>query len=126
MLSGQLDSPRWGDHSPVQVKSVAVEAWLKSIPRARGTKAKIRNIMSAVFTHAMRYEWVDKNPIKLVRQSAKRERIPDVLELAEIQLLLSKLRSGNGRWCCWMRAQGFASASFWRCAGRMWISRALS
>ncbi len=83
--------PRWGDHSPVQVKSVAVEAWLKSIPRARGTKAKIRNIMSAVFTHAMRYEWVDKNPIKLVRQSAKRERIPDVLELAEIQLLLSKL-----------------------------------
>lgn len=27
----------------------------------------------------------------LVRQSAKRERIPDVLELAEIQLLLSKL-----------------------------------
>ncbi len=39
----------------------------------------------------MRYEWADKNPIKLVRQSAKRERIPDVLELREIQLLLSKL-----------------------------------
>jgi integrase len=39
----------------------------------------------------MRYEWSDRNPIKLVRQSAKRERIPDVLELAEIQLLLSKL-----------------------------------
>jgi integrase len=39
----------------------------------------------------MRYEWVDRNPIKLVRQSAKRERIPDVLELAEIRLLLSKL-----------------------------------
>lgn len=41
--------------------------------------------------HAMRYEWIDRNPIKLVRQSAKRERIPDVLELGEIQLLLSKL-----------------------------------
>jgi integrase len=47
--------------------------------------------MSALFSHAMRYEWLDRNPIKLVRQSAKRERIPDVLELAEIQLLLSKL-----------------------------------
>ena len=47
--------------------------------------------MSALFTHAMRYEWIDRNPIKLVRQSAKRERIPDVLELAELQLLLSKL-----------------------------------
>ncbi len=31
------------------------------------------------------------NPIQLVRQSAKRERIPDVLELTELQLLLSKL-----------------------------------
>jgi integrase len=47
--------------------------------------------MSAIFNHAMRYEWVEKNPIKLVRQSAKRERIPDVLELEELQLLLSKL-----------------------------------
>jgi integrase len=47
--------------------------------------------MSALFSHAMRYEWLDRNPIRLVRQSAKRERIPDVLELAEIQLLLSKL-----------------------------------
>jgi len=47
--------------------------------------------MSAIFHHAMRYEWVERNPIKLVRQSAKRERVPDILELAELQLLLSKL-----------------------------------
>src|SRR6201993_3995685 len=64
---------------------------LDSIKRAKGTRAKIRNIMSAIFHHAMRYEWVKRNPIKLVRQSAKRERTPDVLELAELQLLLSKL-----------------------------------
>ncbi len=83
--------PRWGDLQLDQIKPVAVEEWLDSIKRAKGTRAKIRNLMSALFTHAMRYEWVDRNPIKLVRQSAKRERIPDVLELAEIQLLLSKL-----------------------------------
>ena len=83
--------PRWGDHKLDQVKSVAVEDWLDGIKRAKGTRAKIRNLMSALFTHAMRYEWADRNPIKLVRQSAKRERIPDVLELVEIQLLLSKL-----------------------------------
>ena len=47
--------------------------------------------MSALFSHAMRYEWTDKNPIKLVRQSAKRERIPDVLELARTSALLTKL-----------------------------------
>jgi site-specific recombinase XerD len=83
--------PRWGDHRIDQLKSVAVEEWLDSIKRAKGTKAKILNIMSAIFHHAMRHEWVDRNPIKLVRQSAKRERTPDVLELAELQLLLSKL-----------------------------------
>ncbi len=83
--------PRWGDHRIDQVKSVAVEEWLDSIKRAKGTKAKIRNIMSAIFHHAMRYEWVDRNPIKLVRQSAKREKVPEVLELSELQLLLSKL-----------------------------------
>lgn len=83
--------PRWGNHTLEQVKSVAVEEWLDGIKRAKATRAKIRNLMSALFTHAMRYEWADRNPIKLVRQSEKRERIPDVLELFEIQLLLSKL-----------------------------------
>ena len=47
--------PRWGDHNIDQVRSVAVEEWLDSIKRAKGTKAKIRNIMSAIFHHAMRY-----------------------------------------------------------------------
>jgi integrase len=83
--------PRWGDLRIDQVKSVAVEEWLDSIKRAKGTRAKIRNIMSAIFHHAMRYEWVDRNPIKLVRQSAKREKVPEILELSELQLLLSKL-----------------------------------
>ncbi len=83
--------PRWGEFKLDQVKPVAVEEWLDGIKRARATRAKIRNLMSALFTHAMRYEWIDRNPIKLVRQSAKRERIPDVLELGELQLLLSKL-----------------------------------
>ena len=83
--------PRWGDFRLDQVKPVAVEEWLDSIKRARATRAKIRNLMSALFSHAMRYEWVSTNPIKLVRQSAKRERVPDVLELSEVQLLLSKL-----------------------------------
>jgi len=83
--------PRWGNHRLDQIKPVAVEEWLDGIERAKGTKAKMRNLMSAIFHHAMRYEWVANNPIKLVRQSAKREKVPDVLDLAELQLLLSKL-----------------------------------
>jgi integrase len=83
--------PRWGELKLDQIKPVTVEEWLHGIKRAKATRAKIRNLMSALFSHAMRYEWTDKNPIKLVRQSAKRERIPDVLELAELRLLLTKL-----------------------------------
>jgi integrase len=82
---------RWGNHRLDQIKPVAFEEWLNGIKRARATKAKMRNLMIAIFHHAMRYEWADRNPIKLVRQSAKRERIPDVLELGELQLLLTKL-----------------------------------
>ncbi len=85
--------PRWGSAQLDQVKPVAMEDWLDSIKLARASKARIRNLMSALYHHAMRYEWIDRNPIKLVRQSAKRESIPDVLELAELQLLLSHLAS---------------------------------
>jgi len=83
--------PRWEAHRLDDVKAVAVEQWLANIPRARGTRAKIRNVMSALFRHAMRYEWIAQNPIALVRQSAKRETVPAVLEVEEIQRLLAVL-----------------------------------
>lgn len=83
--------PVWGSYALSAVKTVAVEDWLRSLSLAPGTKCKIRNMMSALFTHAMRYEWADRNPIKLVRQSAKRLSTPDVLTADEIRALLSEL-----------------------------------
>jgi len=83
--------PKWGMCRPSDVKTVAVEAWLSSLLLANGSKAKIRNIMSALFNHAIRYEWLGRNPITLVRQSAKRERTPDVLDAEELKKLLSEL-----------------------------------
>jgi integrase len=83
--------PRWRSYLLKDVKAVAVEEWLNQLSMACGTKAKLRNIMSAIFKHAMRHEWADKNPISLVRQSAKREVIPAVLDLTEISALLSNL-----------------------------------
>jgi integrase len=47
--------------------------------------------MSALFSHAIRWEWAEKNPIRSVRQSAKRLRTPDVLTPEEIVALLGKL-----------------------------------
>jgi integrase len=90
--------PRWGSFRLSEVKAVHVEVWLKglyfsktAVPLARGTKAKIRNIMSALFSHAIRWEWTDKNPIASVRQSATRQRVPDILTPEEIMAILDKL-----------------------------------
>jgi len=91
--------PRWGSLSIREVRTIAVEEWLRRLTlptgkrMANGTKSKTRNIMHALFNHAIRYEWLaqNSNPISHVRQSAKRERIPDVLDVAEFQALLSQL-----------------------------------
>lgn len=88
----------WGKTAIDQIRTVAVEEWLRAIPRANGTKSKIRNTMSALYNHAIRWEFTDKNPItgpvrgSGVRQSAKRERIPDLLEVEEFQHLQADLR----------------------------------
>ena len=47
--------------------------------------------MSVLFNHACRYELFDRNPIYLVRQSAKRRRSPIVLIPSEIKALVDNL-----------------------------------
>jgi integrase len=83
--------PKWGACSLSDVRTVAVESWLGTLKLSNGSRAKVRNIMSALFTHAMRWEFYDKNPITFVRQSAKRKRIPEVLTADEVKALLSEL-----------------------------------
>jgi integrase len=87
----RLILPRWRSYRLIDVKAVDVENWLKSLSLARGSKAKIRNIMSALFSHAIRWEWTARNPITSVRQSAKRLAAPDVLTPEELASLLLKL-----------------------------------
>ena len=83
--------PKWTEHSLSDVRTVGVESWLNTLPLANGTKAKLRNLMHAIFNHAMRWEFFDRNPITLVRQSAKRTRVPEVLTIEEIGKLLGEL-----------------------------------
>jgi len=90
--------PRWRAYRLTDIKAVEVERWLKSlcfpktgVPLARGSKAKIRHIMSALYSHAIRWEWADKNPITSVRQSAKRQKAPEVLTPEEIVAILKQL-----------------------------------
>lgn len=76
--------PRWGEYQITRVKAVVVEEWLRSLPLANGSKAKIRNMMHALFRHAIRWDWIEHNPITSVRQSAKRQEIPAVLSMVEV------------------------------------------
>src|ERR1035437_9649716 len=90
-------TPRWGERSLSAIKSVEVEQWLRGLRRIDGktaspaTKAKIRNIMSALFSHAIRHGWAAANPITAVRTSAKRLGTPDILSPEEFQALLAEL-----------------------------------
>jgi len=91
--------PAWGSLNIRAVRTADVEHWLRQLMRADGrllapsTKAKIRNVMSVLFNHAIRYEWLEqgRNPILLVRQGAKRQTIPECLEPEELRSLLSQL-----------------------------------
>lgn len=84
--------PQWGQQPLEDVKPVAVEKWLRGLDLAPGTKAKIRNLMSSLFSHCIRHEiYRGENPIKAVRQSAKRLREPDVLTLEEMIAILDHI-----------------------------------
>ncbi|HEX3659969.1 MAG TPA: hypothetical protein VHU89_00965 [Acidobacteriaceae bacterium] len=72
--------PKWGEYQLGRIKPI--ETWLRQLPLARASCAKIRNIMSVLFNHARRYDLFHENPIQLVRQSAKRRKVPHIL-LAE-------------------------------------------
>jgi integrase len=93
--------PHWADMGIRDVRTVCVERWLKQLRCNNGerladaTKAKIRNLMSVLFNHAIRYEWLEqgRNPITLVRQSAQRKWTPEILEPAKIHNLLLQLNS---------------------------------
>jgi len=55
--------PRWGNLPLEEVKTVEVERWLRAAEVADGTRAKIKCVMSALFSHAVRWEFCSQNPI---------------------------------------------------------------
>ena len=98
--------PRWGNLLLEEVKTVDVERWLRAADLADGTKAKIKCVMSAMFSHAVRWEFCERNPISSgipvgnggkrgpstgVRISAKRQRSPLVLSPEQVKLGLAEL-----------------------------------
>jgi integrase len=89
--------PRWGQCSLLSIESMEVELWIRNLktktgqPAAPATKSKVRNLMSALFSHAIRYGWTTRNPITPVRTTSKRQREPEILAPSEFQALLKEL-----------------------------------
>lgn len=109
--------PRWANVPLKAFVAGEVEQWLRKLrkkahrkrkppfpvtaeepPRlAPGTRAKIRSLMSVLFNHAIRWGLFPYNPISGpvrksgVRQSSKRQKAPDILELEEMRLILPEL-----------------------------------
>jgi len=84
--------PEWEREYLHNIKPIVVEQWLRSLDQlSGGSKSKIRNIMSGIFSHAIRYDMADKNPITAVRQSSKRELVPVILEVEELHRLFEEL-----------------------------------
>ena len=83
--------PRWNEHPTKTLKAGEVEPWLRSLPLARASCAKLRNLMSMLFNHGVRHGICDTNPIRLMRQGAKRKKIPIVLTSDEVRRLIEAL-----------------------------------
>src|SRR5437660_5569515 len=87
--------PRWGDLLLNEVKTVEVERWLRATDLADGTKAKIKCVMSALFSHAVRWEFCGHNPISSGMPVGGGASAGRVWACASVQ-------NGNmRRWCCW-------------------------
>jgi hypothetical protein len=48
--------PHWQKYGLAEVRTIQVESWLRGLPLAKSSCAKIRNLMSVLFNHACRYE----------------------------------------------------------------------
>lgn len=83
--------PRWGHFRLGAVRTVQVEEWLDSLALAPSSKAKLKSILSTLYNHAIRYEWLTFNPISRVRTSSKRLHDKDVLTPEEFQRLAEQL-----------------------------------
>ena len=93
--------PRWGSVTISEMEPIVIEDWLRQLGRepyrlANGTRLKIRNIMSAVFRHGMRYGFLPRdaeaNPLKYVRQSGRSTKVHTILTPEQTMALIGYLQ----------------------------------
>src|SRR5580765_1574823 len=55
--------PNWYGHLASGMKTMQIQEWLDTVQRPDGTKLKIKNVLSAIFSHGVRWELVERNPV---------------------------------------------------------------
>jgi integrase len=55
--------PNWHGHLAGGMKTMQIQEWLDKVERPDGTKLKIKNVLSAIFSHGVRWELVERNPV---------------------------------------------------------------
>ena len=55
--------PNWRGHLAGGMKTMQIQEWPDKIRRPDGTKLKIKNVLSAIFSHGVRWELVERNPV---------------------------------------------------------------
>jgi integrase len=55
--------PAWYGHLACTMKTMQIQEWLDEIQRPDGTKLKIKSVMSTIFSHGVRWELVERNPV---------------------------------------------------------------
>jgi hypothetical protein len=64
------------------IKAVAVEKWLGTLDMADGTKSKLRNQLSCLFSHARRHKlYLTENPLTEGPSAGARQATPDFCHL---------------------------------------------
>jgi integrase len=94
---GHWVKPKWGEHRLEQVRTMAVEQWLRDLLLAPRTKVHLRNTLHVLFECAARWELIKDNPITRVRQGGSRLTEPDVLTPDEFHSLLKELKDERVR-----------------------------
>ena len=94
--------PRWGGHRLTHIRAGEIELWLRSLPLARSSCAKIRNVMSVLLNHGRRHELIDRNPVQWYAKVPKGRRSPRYLKPKKFNCYSAPSMSASAPWSCSM------------------------
>jgi len=80
--------PHWQKYGLAEVRTIQVESWLRGLPLAKSSCAKIRNLMSVLFNHACRYELFDRGSDVGMRSVVPLAKIPITPNLKDFEAVI--------------------------------------